>query len=166
MADLLHIFSHLRATANPVEVVWLLAGVFCLYIDWRMLRDLYRDKRRLHDDAMNGGDDILIVTYIGMNWVLVAVHVGIAGIGAAFALREPINPDQPVTTGSLILTFFLVLIAVAAAFGSVWLRYRRNLIRSYLLNRFRTLTQLSAETPIHVIREIAAEARNNIDTIA
>jgi hypothetical protein len=140
--DIANAVAYLQQTASLVEWIWLICGLFCLIVDAWMLYDLYRDRDRLQNDGMNGGDNILIVTYIGMNWILAIVHSGVVGIGISFAVRLPVNPSQPVTVGSLILTFWLVLIATATAAGSLWLRYRRHLIRAYLIARFKQYGRL------------------------
>lgn len=128
--------SHMPETISYLEVLWTVIGAIPFFLGSLLLRSLMHDRKVLKEDGVNGADDIVIATWIGLVWFEMVSTGAIVGTGVT-AMLIPASTSQAVTaTGAAITVGFLV-IGCASAGVMFWVIVRRLKLRLFLESKYR-----------------------------
>lgn len=128
-----------RQTILWYELLWLGTGIIGAAVVLWMLRDLVNDRDLLRADGLNGGDELLNATAIGINGFLLGIEGSIVLIGYV-AILLPSSAQSgnqaAVTPLRVALTLSFFLIAACADGCALWMRVRRGQLRAYLRRNY------------------------------
>lgn len=134
---------------TPIVTIWIAMGAIGILIDLVFLSIFWRDRRKLREDHMNGGDEILNLMYIGVGTIAILKHltVIVVGVAANFAPNSSGGQGPSISPVAIVITVGLFFETGLTVLTPAWVLWRRGILRSYLRSRAGThfLTKLLAQ---------------------
>lgn len=118
-------------TVSVLEVIWLAVGLVPFIVGLVLNTELVRERRKLKHDGVNGADDIVIETWIGLIDILTIGAFCIIGTAVAAMMIEPATP-APYTRTQVAVTFGIFGLGMSLASAQVFIFVRRLKLKLFL----------------------------------